>query len=55
MDDEMIRGLAEKHDLLLLTNSDAHSLADIGHYHNEIDLEELCSRANRTRSKHVSL
>lgn len=55
MDDEMIRALAEKHDLLLLTNSDAHSLADIGHYHNEIDLEELCSRAKRSHSTHAAL
>jgi histidinol phosphatase-like PHP family hydrolase len=45
MDSSMIRELAEKHDLLLLTNSDAHSLADIGTYHNEIDIEVLCARA----------
>jgi PHP family Zn ribbon phosphoesterase len=43
----MIRELAEKHDLLLLTNSDAHSLADIGTYHNEIDIEVLCARARK--------
>ena len=55
MDEEMIRWLAKKHDLLLLTNSDAHSLSDIGHYYNEIDLEELCSRANRTHSTHANL
>jgi len=55
MDEEMIRRLAKKHDLLLLTNSDAHSLGDIGHYHNEIDLEELCSRAKRSHSTHATL
>jgi histidinol phosphatase-like PHP family hydrolase len=48
-DDEMeegkIRELAEKYDLLLLTNSDAHFLDDIGKYYNEIDIEELCARA----------
>ena len=47
MNDSMIRELAEKHDLLLLTNSDAHSLADIGIYHNEIDIEVLCARARK--------
>jgi histidinol phosphatase-like PHP family hydrolase len=47
MDSSMIRELAEKHDLLLLTNSDAHSLADIGTYHNEIDIEVLCTRARK--------
>jgi PHP family Zn ribbon phosphoesterase len=47
--------LAKKHDLLLLTNSDAHSLADIGHYHNEIDIEDLCSRVMRSRSTHAAL
>ena len=47
MDSSMIRELAEKHDLLLLTNSDAHSLADIGTYHNEVDIEVLCARARK--------
>ena len=45
MDEEMIRELAQKHDLLLLTNSDAHFLSDIGKYYNEIEVEELCARA----------
>lgn len=45
MDEAMIRALAEGHDLLLLTNSDAHALADIGTYYNEVDVEELCARA----------
>ncbi len=53
MDSEMIKGLAKKHDLLLLTNSDAHSLNDIGHYYNDIDIEELCSRASRNGDKYV--
>jgi histidinol phosphatase-like PHP family hydrolase len=47
MDTEMIRQLAKKHDLVLLTNSDAHTLEDIGVYHNELDLEHLCLRARR--------
>jgi len=45
MDEERIRELAEKYGLLLLTNSDAHFLDDIGKYYNEIDIEELCARA----------
>lgn len=45
MDEAKIREVAEKHDLLLLTNSDAHFLSDIGTYYNEIEIEELCARA----------
>ena len=45
MDEARIRELAEKHDLILLTNSDAHALSDIGTYYNEIDIEELRARA----------
>ena len=45
MDEKGIRLLAQKHDLVLLANSDAHSLDDIGRFHNEIEIEELCARA----------
>jgi histidinol phosphatase-like PHP family hydrolase len=45
IDEALVREIAEKHDLLLLANSDAHFLSDVGKYHNEIDIEELCSRA----------
>jgi histidinol phosphatase-like PHP family hydrolase len=55
IDGELIRKLAKKHDLLLLANSDAHSLGDIGHYYNDIDIEELCSRAKRSHSTHAVL
>ena len=47
MDEGMIRGLAQRRELLLLTNSDAHSLADIGTYYNEIEIDELCARARK--------
>ena len=40
-----VKELAERHGLLLLHNSDAHNLEDIGAFHNEIDLEELEARA----------
>ena len=49
MDQARIRELADRHGLILLTNSDAHSLSDIGTYYNEIGLEELCSRARMPR------
>ncbi len=45
IDKQVAREAAEKHDLLLLSNSDAHDLCDIGHYYNEISLEELVARA----------
>lgn len=47
MDEERIRQLAEKYNLILLANSDAHSLSDIGTFYNEIEIEELCARARR--------
>ena len=49
MSEEMIRQLAGKHDLMLLTNSDAHSLSEIGSLYNELDLEELAARARASR------
>lgn len=45
IDEKTVRQLAEKHDLILLTNSDAHTLSDIGRLYNEIDLDELYARA----------
>jgi histidinol phosphatase-like PHP family hydrolase len=46
MDQTAIRKAARKHNLLLLQNSDAHFLSDIGKYYNEITIEELCARAS---------
>ena len=45
--EKQIEELAEKHGLILLTNSDAHRLEDIGTYHNEIEIEELCALARK--------
>lgn len=45
--EKQIKELAKKHDLILLSNSDAHRLEDIGTYHNEIEIEELCARARK--------
>lgn len=45
MDQERIRAVAREHDLLLLSNSDAHSLDDIGQHYNELSLEDLLARS----------
>ena len=45
IDKAKVREVAEEHGLLLLSNSDAHSLRDIGSYYNDISLEELYARA----------
>jgi PHP family Zn ribbon phosphoesterase len=47
IDQEKISEIAEKNDLIPLSNSDAHSLADIGRYYNLIDLDQLFSRAEK--------
>ena len=44
MDQVAIRKAARQHNLLLLQNSDAHFLSDIGKYYNEITIEGLCAR-----------
>lgn len=49
MDSEKIREVAEAHNLLMLKNSDAHSLAAIGRLYNEISIETLISRARPGR------
>ena len=45
LNSERVRRFAEERGLLMLSNSDAHYLNDIGQFYNEIDLEELCRRA----------
>jgi len=48
LQEDRIRKVARRHNLLLLENSDAHSLRDISFHYNEIDLEELynlCGKA----------
>lgn len=46
VDAEETKRFAQRHDLLLLSNSDAHSLIDIGRHYNEVSLDELHFRAN---------
>jgi len=46
IDKEKVVALAEKYDLLLLRNSDAHYLNNIGELYNKISLEELYARAS---------
>lgn len=42
IDKEKVRDLAQKNHLVLLSNSDAHYLRDIGKCRNEISLKDLC-------------
>ncbi len=46
IDRERVTEIAGAHNLLLLSNSDAHELTDIGRYYNVISLAELRARAN---------
>jgi len=45
IDQELVQRIAADRSLILLRNSDAHFLSDIGRYYNEIGLDELCARA----------
>jgi len=47
LDTERIASLAERYDLVLLSNSDAHTIDTIGYFHSEIDMAELRRRAGR--------
>lgn len=42
-----MEALARRYNLLLLSNSDAHDLQDIGSYYNVIEMEEIRKRARR--------
>lgn len=42
---EKVQALAQKYNLMLLSNSDAHTVEDIGACYNEVSIEELCARA----------
>jgi PHP family Zn ribbon phosphoesterase len=46
VDEESVRRFAEERGLILLCNSDAHTLTDIGRHHNVIDLNTLCTAAH---------
>jgi len=47
IDKQQVLELAKEYDLMLLKNSDAHSLDNIGRYYNEIELDELYYRASQ--------
>ncbi len=47
IDKDIVRELAHKYDLLILSNSDAHIIDKIGYNFNELSLEELSDRARR--------
>lgn len=42
---ELVQQIAEQYNLLILRNSDAHYLHRVGEFYNEIELDELYSRA----------
>jgi len=44
INESMAREFAFNHGLLLLSNSDAHSLVDIGCHYTDVDIGELCLR-----------
>lgn len=46
IDQGKVKDIAAKYNLLLLANSDAHYLDDIGKRYNEISLEDLCQRGH---------
>lgn len=45
IDKQKVKEIAHKYQLLLLANSDAHNIDDIGSYYTELFLEDLISRA----------
>ena len=45
INEDTTREFARRHNLLLLSNSDAHSLSDIGRHYTDVDIKELCLRA----------
>ncbi|MDP2952802.1 MAG: PHP domain-containing protein [Chloroflexota bacterium] len=45
INEEKVREIARQHNLMLMQNSDAHYLSDIGQFYNEVALEDLYARA----------
>ncbi|MFH1625339.1 MAG: PHP domain-containing protein [Pseudomonadota bacterium] len=46
LEEDKIRKIAARHNLILLENSDAHSISEIGLHYSEVDLQELYERCN---------
>ncbi|MFO7995620.1 MAG: PHP domain-containing protein [Dehalococcoidia bacterium] len=46
LDQARIMNIAKKHDLVLLSNSDAHYLDDVGKYYSKVSIADLCQRAH---------
>lgn len=49
IDREAVQEMARQRQLLLLSNSDAHTLNDLGRYFTETSLEELCLRVQKAQ------
>jgi hypothetical protein len=45
--EEKVRAFATENDLIMLSNSDAHTIPDIGYHYSKVDLAELSARARR--------
>ncbi|MBI2329673.1 MAG: PHP domain-containing protein [Chloroflexi bacterium] len=50
IDHETVKNVAAKNNLILLSNSDAHYLSDVGRCYNDISLEDLCASAASQRT-----
>jgi len=46
LQEDKVREVAKQYDYIILENSDAHSVSDIGYHYNEIDMEDLYERCN---------
>jgi len=51
LQEDRVKEVAKEYDLLMLENSDAHSVKEIGFHYNEIDLEKLIKHCNGTRGR----
>ena len=48
LQEDRVREVAEKYNLILLENSDAHSIQEIGMHYNELNMEDLYNRCAKS-------
>jgi len=51
LEEDKVKEVAGKYNLIMLENSDAHSVKDIGLHYNEIDIQMLSNRCNRKKTR----
>ncbi|MDY6969293.1 MAG: PHP domain-containing protein [Spirochaetota bacterium] len=51
LQEDRVREIAEKYNLILLENSDAHSIQEIGMHYNELHMKDLYNRCENSLSK----